>query len=170
MEIKLKYYAILTIDTYQKEITIRSIKPKIVRRPKFWVTEDTPEDSYVKKHRKYCGILSPQEMSEFLYKEFSSAEDTMGAITEYGLTPAVSFNDNVDGYRTNAYVFPILDEMDELAFLRDIENHPQKEAVIELVRNEMDGVMKELREFDWYDDVKILPEKFFIDTKQLFLT
>jgi len=173
MEVKLKYYFILTIDTYTKDRTIKSVKPDIVKYPKFWVTETEPEDDYVKKHRKYCGILNPAEAEEFLRDEFDSTQKTAGALTEHGHTPAVSFDSQNDSYNINAYVFPILDYKDEEILMKGIENHPQKEEVIELVRNEMDGALNKLLGFydseEYHEGKEILVSCFNVDTKQLFL-
>jgi len=168
MEVKLKYFVILTLDTYKNDYpwSIKSIKPKIVKYPKFWVTEKTPEDDFVLAHRKYCGHLSPQEAQEFLREEFDNAEETMGSISEYGLLPAISFNDDYQSYRKNAYVSIVLDYKDEELLCNAVEKHPQSEEIKEQVRNMMDDAYDKLHKV--LEDVSLV-EAFTVDVNQLYL-
>lgn len=108
---EIKYQVILTIDIYDHHCISR-YKPKFLNKKSWRVTEKTGDESDGQEHRKYCAILSSTELKiayEELIEQYSiSTCQTMGAITEYGCLPAISWDVQLDdSARLNAYVSPM---------------------------------------------------------------
>jgi len=172
MEVKLKYYVILSLDIVKGEdgrgvVRLKRVKPDEVKYPKFKVTETEVEDpEWCAKHRKYVGILSPKETNKFLEDNFCEACQTMGSITEIGWLPSVAFSYEDEGFFLNAYVSPILDEEDEKKLLEEIKNHPQSQILTRSVTDTIDLLLKNLEGFYERGEVE---KSFHVDTKQIFL-
>lgn len=108
----LNYHIICTIDVFKgQDISLKNIKCSLFRKLRVTETE-VEEPEYYSKHRKYCGLLSPKETVKFINEMgFYSTCQTMGALTlEYGMLDAISFDDDSDAYRVNAYISPIFTE------------------------------------------------------------
>ena len=121
MKPEFNFYVIFTIDIIKAAdtwITLSKIKPKTVTRKNFTVTESAnDEPEYYKTHRRYCGILSIDDLEKFISDcDFDDTCQTMGALTlEYGLLPAISFSAYAEDYTFNAYISPIFSDKTEAA-------------------------------------------------------
>lgn len=171
MRVKIRYFVILSVDIYQSEYpaTLAEAKPKIVRFPKFKMTENCVEDpEYILKHRKYCGFLTPQEADEFLSENFTDTCQTLGSISEYGWLPAISFSDGDcgQGFYLNAYITPMLDEKDEEEILSEMRDHPNAEQIRRRVGDKLNQCLNLLENFFVREKVG---KSFFVDTHQLWL-
>lgn len=167
MEAKVNYYVILSLDIPKgvgRKITLPQAKPDIVKYPKFVITETKVEDrSWCATHRKYVGVLSPEETIRFLDDNFSDACKTMGSITELGWLPAISFSNGEDDlYYLNAYVSPILDEEDEKNLADALKKHPQSEMMRKVISDKLEKILADLEEFK-------VEESIQVDTLQTFL-
>ncbi len=171
MKVRLKYYVILSLDIYKNKnknytpLYLRSVKPSIVKYPKFKVTETEVEDTECyHKHRKYVGILSPEELEKFCQDKFTDTCQTMGSICELGWIPAISFSfDGHEGCYLNAYISPILNEEDESLLLKDMTDHPQPEAIRERVGYKLEQSLNLLKNFYQYEHAA---KSFLVDIKQ----
>lgn len=174
MRVKLEYYVILTIQIYKEdrerysspEPNLTDIKPSVVKFPKFHVTEDTPEDSDIKKHRKYVGIISPEDLKNLIEEaDFENADETMGSITlDYGWMPAISFSAYAERHGINAYITPIPEREDEEILMRELDSHPQREIVVKKVNRKLSQCLEVLKDVL---KTEALPKSFFVDVNQL---
>lgn len=120
------YYVIYTVDTCNDVSLNLYQPPELLKKrdgERIWgITEEGEcEYSYLEgdwepgKHRKYVGMLTPDEFKHFVFMTGMWMEDiqTMGSLTELGWLPAVSFNGDWQGYGAqdaiiNAYVTPLI--------------------------------------------------------------
>lgn len=179
MKAQIQYHIILTIDVNKQEnycrTNLNSIKPAIVKTRRFVVTEtEVEEPEYFSKHRKYCGVVSAQELIEFLddlSPEYTC--QTMGALTlEFGWLPAISFDvPGYYGYSTNAYVSPVWSEEAEKAFEEIRTTDEQKKLIVEReIWPKLEAAMLWLEE-EWNqpDAEETIPDVVEVNVEQMQL-
>lgn len=149
----MRYYVILTIMAWGDSKGTNQFRPAIVKRPLFWPSDVDMCKEYVS--RKYCGVLSFDELIQFLTEvDFSSTGDTMGTICEYGWLPSISFEKDEDNYFTksngnlNAYISPL--HSDELASKFDALSEDNKQLVC-YQENKVLNWLKESAIDEYYD-------------------
>ena len=143
MKTKLEFQVILTVDIaedYRSEYNLPqargqvelgyvlpdSIKEDMKRKPKYrkvWdLTETDAEDDWCAVHRKYVGVLTPEQFMELCKEvEFSSSCNTMGMLLGFGMLPAISLETDsfCEGFIINAYVCPLFVDQPSFPGLKD---------------------------------------------------
>jgi hypothetical protein len=121
-----------------------------------WVESD------VKIHRKYCGILSYEELLTLIEQiDVQEVNRTQGMLTiEYGHMPAISMSDSWDGRSDiNIYVSPVFDDETELKLQRELGVLTQmaRDIIIDTTTQpHFDKIMKLLYKADDYDALERL--------------
>lgn len=156
MRVHLEYEIILTIDIPKgSDVRLKRAKPCLVSFPKFRVTENKPEDSWCKTHRKYVGRVTPEELEKLLNTEFYRTNKTMWMITFEGWKPAISFDGDTEDVLLNAYVCPVLPytEEEELCIKMDDLPKYDKEEIETRVGTKLEQCLELLYNFYQYRKV-----------------
>lgn len=173
----MRYYCILQLDTFQDKdegiepiYSIRDIKPDVVRRTSVWtITEDQPDDDFIKQHRKYTGVLTYKDFMEFVYEYSPSySNDTLGSLTEYGWLPAISLQaEFFENAERSVYVSPLPDEeVFELLEKRDDEQARMFWDIC--IEPRLDRAMEILKSLD-FRKLKDLEADIGPDADQIFM-
>lgn len=153
MEVEIRYYVIYAMDTFLK---VSRAKPSYIKGKHWKMTESGKNDDWDVKekkpnHRKYCGILTADQLKEMLEEEgYWSTCETMGALTlEFGLLPAISFDFEDENSFKNAYVSPILWNEDGIYKALDKLPKKQREKTLDMeIHPKMDGLLNFLKDLD----------------------
>lgn len=124
MNAKINYYIIGTVDVYSESrfegSRIEDVLPdffnwKNGRKRVFHQTEGSNEaEEPATKHRKYCGIVTPEQLEKIREDNYIQTCQTMGALTmEYGWLGAISWDLDItsawhNDCSCNLYVSPIV--------------------------------------------------------------
>ena len=168
MNVKLEYQIVMTIDISKgSRRNIGNVKPSALRNKGIAVTEtEVDNDEYYKLHRKYVGMIDRDrllkllsEMSDFSYDSLE-VNNTMGALTERGCIPALAVDARDSDADMNVYISQL--PADEEKVWGMIQEHPQKQKVLEEFRDVMTDTFEKLYE-QLREDRESIPDSVEFD-------